>query len=1490
MLIVAIVIAAITLMLGNSRFQDFAVRKISQIVSEQTSLHLEVGSADFVWRRGEFKFKGVRLSEGSGQAVLTADRLETEIQWLPLTRGRLRVDALRIISPHLSLYRQTENSQLQLRTLEGDSLSSVNPQHGSENVSSHEKNDFWKEISLAHLVVMDGTLDYEVLSPTRRNSFDCQHWSDLQLKGSGAWQMLPEECFGLNISHMSAKEQNGFQLSSLTSGLYVKDGLWRLNGLDLQLPASYLKVDTTILRVFAFDADSLSLPFGCHLQAFLSSEDFPEAASARRNFGDRQLSIDVNLSGDSRKLDVEKLLVESPGLVLIEGSLSGLYLTDADNRQLQADWKNLHVQTELFDLLADCDEKLSVALPKEIRCLSYADYEGTCLWRPGQMALDGELESVPGKLDLTAQVVTDENGRTDFQALLGSQSLDLGSIWRGSTLGKTSFRADIQGNNNSKKGLSAQADVRIDRFPCQGYTYRHLHVQAHRQGKGKTDVALHSDDPNCQVELNAALARNGSHGVDLSLQMLSKRLNLQALNVIGEIEDDTPDLTFALTADLKGKSIDEFEGKLQIDSLRLDNNRTHFELPSLDLYALENERQTQILLHSDVLDGQLNGNVNFSTLLPSLLAVSQQAYLPALLPDTRTNVTELDDWNMNLEISGLDSLFKAVGIPLSLEGTARLDAYAHRNGRLGLDFVADAVEWNDLKCQNPDFALNNDDPSFLEWNFGTFCEMGKNRQLIRLTGQAADDSVRLDVHMTDAGNPDQYSELSSCHLLLRESADSPLQVKSLLSSEHIFLSDSVWTLHPTRLFWDGNRLAVDSLYMEEGDQYLMADGFVSNLASDTLRVDMRQLSLDNLYRMIPSSRRKKGFFMGGDISGQALLASLFEGPQIMAEIHVDDFALCNHRMGDLNASSHWDPQLGIVLEGIVDDGGDELGQIGGFYKLQRDSLHLDIDSYGLPVDFISHFSNPLLSLGGKAYGPIEVNVCAKSRVTSVQTRALIREGQVGLGKLGAMYAFEDTVVMTPGSIVFNQLRLTDDEGNQATLDGKLYHNRFNSFGFDLNMPVNHFKIVDLAPTASEEIHGTVFATGQIALTGDDSDTQLDINLRTDDRSTVAVSLLNQASDVGEFSYIEFIDESARNDSSLHSVAIPVQTARSSRRRKQTDFHAVVQLEMTPSAELVLITDPGSGDEMRVRGSGRIRAVYDNRENLAIYGRYELESGRYRFSFQELINRDFNILQGSSINFSGDPMASTLNIQASHTVYNVSLSDLLDESEIASMNMNRTSIPVNCTLNISGELEQPDLTLGLEFPAADEELRRRIMNVINTDEILNRQIVYLLLLNRFAATDNVADNTANNNMTAVVGVTLNTLSRQLNRMIYQALGTDNLSFDLNYKNDDFSTMGEWQVAMTSQLMDNRLTINGNIGSREDLVNNDTQFIGDFDLEYKFTQSGRWRLKMFNRSNDSRYFKSAMTTQGMGIVYKEQFNTFSELRQTFRQRLVNAFRKK
>ena len=89
--------------------------------------------------------------------------------------------------------------------------------------------------------------------------------------------------------------------------------------------------------------------------------------------------------------------------------------------------------------------------------------------------------------------------------------------------------------------------------------------------------------------------------------------------------------------------------------------------------------------------------------------------------------------------------------------------------------------------------------------------------------------------------------------------------------------------------------------------------------------------------------------------------------------------------------------------------------------------------------------------------------------------------------------------------------------------------------------------------------------------------------------------------------------------------------------------------------------------------------------------------------------------------------------------------------------------------------------------------------------------------------------------------------------------------------DFSDV-EVDVALSSQLLNNRLLLNGNFGYRENTYNpSNTNFIGDFDLEYLLNRKGTFRLKAYNHFNDQNYYlRNALTTQGVGIMWKHDFD--------------------
>jgi hypothetical protein len=266
----------------------------------------------------------------------------------------------------------------------------------------------------------------------------------------------------------------------------------------------------------------------------------------------------------------------------------------------------------------------------------------------------------------------------------------------------------------------------------------------------------------------------------------------------------------------------------------------------------------------------------------------------------------------------------------------------------------------------------------------------------------------------------------------------------------------------------------------------------------------------------------------------------------------------------------------------------------------------------------------------------------------------------------------------------------------------------------------------------------------------------------------------------------------------------------------------------------------------------------------MFGTYELTQGNYNFTLQDIIIKDFTIKPGSSISFHGDPYSAVLDISAVYSV-NANLSDL-DESFLQDKDLNRTNVPVHALLKVAGDMRQPDLNFDLEFPTLTQDTYRKVKSIVSTDDMMNRQIIYLLALSRFYTPDFMASTTKGNEL---VSVASSTISSQLSSMLGQLSDKWNIAPTFRSDRGDFSDV-EVDLALSSYLLDNRLLFNGNFGYRDKALNNNS-FIGDFDLEYLLNKSGNVRLKAYNRYNDQNYYvKTALTTQGVGVVFKRDFD--------------------
>ena len=122
------------------------------------------------------------------------------------------------------------------------------------------------------------------------------------------------------------------------------------------------------------------------------------------------------------------------------------------------------------------------------------------------------------------------------------------------------------------------------------------------------------------------------------------------------------------------------------------------------------------------------------------------------------------------------------------------------------------------------------------------------------------------------------------------------------------------------------------------------------------------------------------------------------------------------------------------------------------------------------------------------------------------------------------------------------------------------------------------------------------------------------------------------------------------------------------------------------------------------------------------------------------------------------------------------------------------------------------------------------------------------------------------------------SELLSNQLSNWLSRINEDFDIgiNYRSTNDS-IADIEVALSTQLFDDRLSINGSLANKpNDLSQTSSKIVGDFDINYKITKDGKLRVKAYNHANEA-YLTTdnAPYTQGLGLFYMKEFNSLNEL---------------
>jgi hypothetical protein len=356
-----------------------------------------------------------------------------------------------------------------------------------------------------------------------------------------------------------------------------------------------------------------------------------------------------------------------------------------------------------------------------------------------------------------------------------------------------------------------------------------------------------------------------------------------------------------------------------------------------------------------------------------------------------------------------------------------------------------------------------------------------------------------------------------------------------------------------------------------------------------------------------------------------------------------------------------------------------------------------------------------------------------------------------------------------------------------------------------------------------------------------------------------------------------------------------------KKNKRTKFSLSLTAKTNPLAELTLVLDPTTGDEINATGSGTIDLKMPADGDIKVNGKYEIDDGNYVFTLQQLFfHRNFTINAGSTIDFRGDMSNVEMDIKGLYTT-KARLYDLLDANEKNALSTGSSEErdeakrmqPVNILLDMKGSLEEPKLGFKVDLAEKRSETNlayQKLKRINQSDRELFDQVASLLLINTFIPPEGWAGATAKagaiSNVSEIVS---STASTQLTNIVNKLIGDPDLQIYFKYKSYNLSDQSisinginrnEISFGGEKSFFNDRLVVqldNYYDWGRPTSTNSSTSNLnlaGDFRVHYLLTEDGRVRLNAFRTNSYDVLLDRNIWRGGFGIAYRRSFNNFYE----------------
>lgn len=1481
---VLFVLISCFLILQMPPVQNFLIGKYLKSLTQVTGFKSSVKSFRMLWF-DRLELEGVNIYDPDNNKMIGVDRLLVNFKLSHLiTHDDIDIDGLYVEGAQVLLTKVNASDTSRYLNI-NVFIDRISEQYASSSTDTTARSP---KINIGEATVVSSSFIYiDAEEDSIKTGFDYYHFALDVDEGQLDRFMIQGDTTEFNVKTLIVTDrQTQFGVKQLTTFFRICGKSMEYHGINLKAGES--TVTDTVIFTYDKITDLSEFVNKVDIQASLRNcsikpKDLAVFAPGVESLG-QTVILNGHVNGKVNKFKYTDMDFEI-GNSKLRGSLAMDGLPDIYETFIVLNLKNSTLSFPDIAFLLN-DQAMAQLTP-----LGSVSLQGQFLGYPNDFVAKATIDSRLGKISSDINLKIDE---ADFDNSIYSGRLALVNFSLGRYLNDTTtfqqlnLNGRIKGSGFKTSNADFTLDGNVQSIGLNGYNYTNITTNA-RFASEFFSGALAINDPNLEFKAKGSIDLRQNRN-RIKIQGSLDTAFLQNL----KLADENIFLQSDLDVNMTGLELDSLVGTADLKNFNVKYQGEELSLKNIHINSQKNGKQRAILLESTILDAVLQGNFLFTD-----ISLDAKIVLDEFLLNIRNNKQEIVTYyqnkihrpkeyeaKFNVKVKKIDALATLMDLDLRVARNQSING-SFSSGRTSIFRIYAAIDsfhYAGTDFYGTDFEITASKISdstnvlamgYINSNQQVFGENFRTKNLL-IEGIWNKDHIDFGVDAEQEGQNNSM-RLKGAVNFKKDST----QISFLPSS--LTLLERVWTFSPeNQILFTNNEWSFENVVLMNSDQSLGLNGYLSSDSTKKIFFTINQFDLSALSAL-------SGMKFMGTLNARTNLSNYYTTPSIENDIYVDSLVINDFLIGNITGKNLWNSnERRFNVNFLIDRLNSRIIDVGGFYDPSNNAspLNLTASLKDANLKIIEPFLSDFLSQwGGTISG--EYKITGTPNEPEFNGEGEITNGQVMINYLKTQYRFKGNVVLGKNLLKLDRFELTDGLKNKATLNGEISHTNFTNTHINLSARYQNLQVLNTSLKDNELFYGSAYATGRVSIVGPVANLKISATARSEKNTRIYIPI-GGSSSVTKKEFINFVSFS---DSTFMKNLKKV----SNNKIDLSGLTLDLNLDITPDAYCEIIFDQKVGDIIRGRGNGDLQLHLDTKGEFNMFGVFEFTEGFYNFTLYDIINKEFQIQKGSRITWFGDPYAGTLNINASYNQL-ASFGPILSDQSIASSPQIRRKYPVQVILKLDG----PMLASSINFDIVAKDLPQNInvegkpvrldfeFNAFKSkldEQELNRQVFSLIALRRFSPPD--AFNTSGSLANSVSELFSNQLSNWMTQV------DENLEVDVDLGSFDEEAFNSFQVRVSYSALNGRLrlTRDGTFNSQNTAggstnTNNASSLVGDWTVDYMLTADGKFRVKIYNRTNVNPITSSTGTqntyTTGISLSYVQSFNEIKDLLRSSRNR--------